>query len=88
MGGFEVEIRVIEGEPRTGILRAAEQWQPNLIVLGSHGRKGLDRFLMGSVAESVALRSSCSVLIVRVRWARCAERVIYEYRSDPSALPA
>ena len=86
--GFEVEVRVIEGEARTGILSVAQQWQPDLIVLGSHGRKRLDRFLMGSVAESVALHSSCSVLIVRVPLARCPERVASEYRSETQAAPA
>lgn len=83
--GFkEVETRVMEGETRMGILGVAEQWQPDLIVLGSHGRKGLDRFLMGSVAESVARHASCSVLIVRVPLARCTERVQHEHRLEPS----
>jgi len=86
--GFEVETRMIEGEARTGILSVALQWQPDLIVLGSHGRKGLDRFLMGSVAESVALHTSCSVLIVRVPWARCAERVLHEYLNETQIAPA
>lgn len=82
--GFkDVETRVIEAETRTGILSVAEEWQPDLIVLGSHGRKGLDRFLMGSVAESVARHASCSVLIVRVPLARCHERVQREYQREP-----
>jgi nucleotide-binding universal stress UspA family protein len=38
-----------------------------LIVVGSHGRKGLQRFLLGSVAELVARHADCSVEIVRVR---------------------
>jgi nucleotide-binding universal stress UspA family protein len=87
-GFSDVETRVIEGETRTGILRVAEQWQPDLIVLGSHGRKGLDRFLMGSVAESVALHASCSVLIIRVPLARCTELVQHEYSNEPLAASA
>jgi len=64
--GFRhVEMRVIDAEARTGILELAAQWQPDLIVLGSHGRKGLEKLMLGSVAESVARHSSCSVLIVR-----------------------
>jgi nucleotide-binding universal stress UspA family protein len=73
--GFDVDTRLIEAETRVGTLSVVEQWRPDLIVLGSHGRKGLDRFLLGSVAESVARHSSSSVVIVRVPLARCHERV-------------
>ncbi len=54
-----------EGEPRTVILDQAKAWGADLIVLGSHGRKGWDRLLMGSVAESVALHAHCSVEVIR-----------------------
>ena len=64
-GGFRVKTRVVEAEVRTAILDVAAEWQADLIVLGSHGRKGLSRFMLGSVAESVARHSPCSVLIVR-----------------------
>ncbi|MBZ5528986.1 MAG: universal stress protein [Acidobacteriia bacterium] len=63
--GFSVSKRVVEGEARGGILESAAEWQADLIVVGSHGRKGLRRFLLGSVAESVARHALCSVLIVR-----------------------
>ena len=63
--GFEVNTRVLEAEPRTGILDLASEWHADLIVLGSHGRRGLQRFMLGSVAESVARGAYCSVLIVR-----------------------
>ena len=53
------------GEPRSLILEAAEAWEADLVVLGSHGRRGLDRFLMGSVAESVAMHAHCSVEVFR-----------------------
>jgi nucleotide-binding universal stress UspA family protein len=65
--GFQVKTRVVEAEIRTGILDAATEWQADLIVLGSHGRRGLSRFMLGSVAESVARHAPCSVLIVRTR---------------------
>lgn len=64
--GFSVTTRVIESEARTGILDIAAEWRADLIVLGSHGRKGLRRFLLGSIAESVARHSQCSVLVVRI----------------------
>lgn len=53
------------GEPRTAILDAAKTWGADLIVLGSHGRRGLDRFLLGSVSEAVATHAHCSVEVIR-----------------------
>jgi len=49
----------------TFILDVAKAWGVDLIVLGSHGRHGWDRLLMGSVAESVALHAHCSVEVIR-----------------------
>jgi nucleotide-binding universal stress UspA family protein len=63
--GFRVSTRVVEAETRSGILDVATEWHAEIIALGSHGRKGLQRFLLGSVAESVARNACCSVLIVR-----------------------
>ena len=54
------------GEPRAVILDAAKAWQAGMIVLGSHGLRGLDRFLMGSVSEAVAIHAHCSVEVIRV----------------------
>jgi nucleotide-binding universal stress UspA family protein len=53
------------GDPRTTILDLAQAWPADLVVLGSHGRRGWDRFLMGSVAESVAVHAHCSVEVIR-----------------------
>jgi nucleotide-binding universal stress UspA family protein len=63
---FKVNTRVVAGEARNAILEVAAEWRADLIVLGSHGRKGLQRFLLGSVAESVSRHADCSVEIVRV----------------------
>ena len=63
--GFKVDSRVAENEIRTAILNVAEEWHADLIVIGSHGEKGLRKFLLGSVAEFVARHAHCSVLIVR-----------------------
>jgi hypothetical protein len=52
-------------EPRAVILDEASKWNANLIVLGSHGRHGMDRLLMGSVSEAVAFHAHCSVEVVR-----------------------
>ena len=64
--GFTVQTEVVEGDPKAKILDQALQWNPELIVMGSHGRKGFDRFLMGSVAEAVVRHAPCSVQIVRI----------------------
>ena len=63
--GFKADGRVVESEIRTGILDLADEYHPDLIVLGSHGRKGVEKFLLGSIAESVARHARCSVYIVR-----------------------
>jgi nucleotide-binding universal stress UspA family protein len=65
--GFKVDSCVHEGDPRTVILDHAEKLHIDLIVAGSHGRKGIDRFLMGSVSKAVAEYARCSVLVVRTR---------------------
>lgn len=47
-----------------GIIQQAEEWKADLIVIGTYGRTGLYHFLMGSVAEHVARKSACPVLII------------------------
>ncbi|HYU79421.1 MAG TPA: universal stress protein [Vicinamibacterales bacterium] len=47
--GLSVDTAVREGDPRTAIVDAADEWQADLIVIGSHGRTGLKRQVMGSV---------------------------------------
>ena len=65
--GFNVTTATEEGNPKVVILDFAAAWLADLIVVGSHGRKGLDRFLTGSVSEAVARHANCSVEIVRIR---------------------
>ena len=63
--GFKVSTSVLTGDAKAVILDEAVGWPADLIVLGSHGRKGIGRFLLGSVSEAVARHTACSVLIVR-----------------------
>jgi nucleotide-binding universal stress UspA family protein len=63
--GFKASGVTEDGDPRVKIIDFAESWRADLIVLGSHGAKGLGRFLMGSVSESVSRHAGCSVEIVR-----------------------
>ena len=48
------------------IVKEAERWHADLIVIGSHGRRGFDRWYMGSVSEYVALHAPCSVEVIRI----------------------
>ena len=67
LAGFRASPAVTAGDARSVILDDAAEWQADLIVLGSHGRKGIGRFFLGSVSEAVARHASCSVQIVRIR---------------------
>ncbi len=66
VAGFAADTALFEGDVRTEIIDIATEWHADLIVIGSHGRKGLDRFLLGSVSEYVARHAPCSVQIVRL----------------------
>ncbi len=59
------EIVVREGEPASTILHLADEVRADLIVMGTTGRSGFGRLLMGSVAEEVMRRAHCPVLTVR-----------------------
>jgi nucleotide-binding universal stress UspA family protein len=63
--GFQAETRMGVGDVREGIIDCAEEWNADLIVMGSHGKSGIQRFLLGSVSEFVARHAKCSVEIVR-----------------------
>jgi nucleotide-binding universal stress UspA family protein len=61
-----VEHRLVEGDPAPEIVRIAEEIGTDVIVMGTHGRKGLDRLILGSVAESVLRKAACPVVTVRL----------------------
>ncbi|MBX9691532.1 MAG: universal stress protein [Cyanobacteria bacterium] len=65
VGANRVTMQVAEGDPREVILTIAADSGADLIVLGSHGRTGLDRILIGSVSQAIAMHAPCSVAIVR-----------------------
>jgi nucleotide-binding universal stress UspA family protein len=62
---IETEHVIAEGDPVSEILHAAAEEQADFIVLGTHGRTGLTRLLMGSVAENVIRRATCPVLAAK-----------------------
>jgi nucleotide-binding universal stress UspA family protein len=63
--GIALETMIPMGRPEEGIVKAAEFKQASLIIVGSHGRTGLKRLLMGSVAERVIGHAKCPVLVVK-----------------------
>lgn len=63
--GIESKGVVVVGYAAEEILAIAESEQADMIIMGTHGRKGIDRILFGSVAEKVVKSSSCPVLTIR-----------------------
>jgi nucleotide-binding universal stress UspA family protein len=63
---YPVETRLSEGNAAAVILRMAEEAGCGMIVMGTHGRRGFDRAVLGSVAESVLRDATCPVLVVKV----------------------
>lgn len=63
--GFSTTMSVRDGDARQAILDCASEWHADLVVLGSHGKNGFDRLILGSVSESVARHAPCSVEVVR-----------------------
>lgn len=63
---FKITTQVLSGSPKSVILEDAEAFGADLIIVGSHGRGMIERFLLGSVSQAVALHAKCSVEIVRI----------------------
>ena len=63
--GTRARAQLVAGGPAAEILRIGRHWRPDLIVIGTHGRSGVSRLFMGSVAEDVVRRASRPVLTVR-----------------------
>ena len=62
---LNVETEVLFGSPESRIVEAADEFKPNLVVVGSHGYNTWERLILGSVSDSVVHHVPCSVLIVR-----------------------
>lgn len=70
--GVDVETAMLEGDDplqrvATLVVEDAERWDADLIVLGTHGRRGFDRIFLGSVAETVVRIAPAPVLLVRAK---------------------
>jgi len=64
--GFAASEAIEVGDPKATIIDYAAKWQADLIVVGSHGWTGLNRFLLGSVSEAVTRHAASSVEVVRI----------------------
>lgn len=73
--GLECETAVLEGSPKRRIVEDSKTWGAHLVIVGSHGRRGLTRYLMGSVSEAVAMHAHCSVEVIRDRALLPAENI-------------
>ena len=65
--GIKAEFTQTSGSPGQTICKLAQTWSTNLIVMGSHGRKGLSELFLGSVSNYVMHHAPCSVLVVHPR---------------------
>jgi nucleotide-binding universal stress UspA family protein len=94
LAGLRVEYLAVEGDPATEIVKTAFDCGADLILVASHGRRGVNRLLLGSTAEKVVRYASCPVLVVRdskpgldlppVREAACLQATPGESSSPPA----
>lgn len=66
----KLETRCLSGPIKQAIIECAKNWSADLILLGSQGRQGLNRLVLGSIAEDVLRDAPCSVQIVRRKFSR------------------
>jgi len=64
-GSYSLKAMVLEGDARSAIVDYAERTGADLVVVGSHGRSGLSRLIIGSVAGYVVSHAPCSVFVVK-----------------------
>jgi nucleotide-binding universal stress UspA family protein len=63
--GLQAEVKVVVQDPRSALIETARATNAGLIIVGSHGRTGIQKLLIGSVASHVVTHAPCSVLVVR-----------------------
>lgn len=78
VSGRPVRSAVLSGDPATEIVRVARERECDVLVVATHGRKGLTRLVLGSVAEKVLRAAPCSVLVARRRQPSGARPVVGE----------
>jgi nucleotide-binding universal stress UspA family protein len=89
--GWKVRTEVLEGSPSRELLRKTERWQPDLAVVGSHGRSSLGRFFLGSVSKALTADARCSVRVGRrgvEKGVEAPPRIIVGVDGSPGAARA
>jgi nucleotide-binding universal stress UspA family protein len=86
-GEWTVNSRIQSGSPGSAILNVAEEWHPDLIVVGSHGRSAVGRLVLGSVSQKVVTEARCSVRVARgkVEVESAAARLIVGFDGGPGS---
>jgi len=80
-----VETETVEGTPSTEIVRYTRDEPVDVVVMGTHGRGGIDRLLLGSVAERVVRKSAVPVVTVPVTGGAAESDEVVEADADPAA---
>jgi len=65
--GVDVETAVVEGATKSEIVREADKFEADLLLMGAHGRKGIGKFLLGSVSRQVIPHAPCSVVLLKTK---------------------
>ena len=65
LAGFNTTVKVLPGDPREALVETAKLEKADLLVVGSHGRTGLPKLVLGSVASHVVSHAPCDVLVVK-----------------------
>jgi nucleotide-binding universal stress UspA family protein len=76
---------LVEGDPATEILALADSLEADFIVMGTHGRTGLGRLLMGSVAEQVSRKAAVPVLLIKNP--QLVRRAAFSVRAEKEKVP-
>ncbi|MGH7680798.1 MAG: universal stress protein [Candidatus Eiseniibacteriota bacterium] len=63
--GLKADARMVPADPRVAIVDAARQEKADLVIVGSHGRSGFSKLILGSVASHIIAHSPCNVLVVK-----------------------
>lgn len=84
---WDVRVEACADSPAWGVIKKADEWEPDLVVVGSHGRSALSRFILGSVSQKVVTEARCAV---RVACGRMAEstapvRIVIGVDGSPDA---
>lgn len=87
VSGVQYEHQYLTGLPETEILKFADQERIDLIVIGSHGRTGITRMLLGSIAEAIVRGARCPVLTVKQPVEKACEEIV-ETEMNPQAKAA